>query len=325
MSWGMLNYVDKIPTEFDDFGKIKENISAISVIGSCAGGFFGFDKNTFHLSLAVASGVEITLRKLIKNHNSQTTSQIEDDNYIEILELVKDNWKVIGYDILTGSVIAFIAQKGAAAYGPKTSNFISVKLKKYIDSHFGKTIIEVNNKLAKKITNFTKEHVDNAVNYVKNRVIVSGVGSFVNQIDNTLSRLTNLSKFELENTGKYIDVLGHHPLAKSAFRDNFPSDALFKQYYDEAFSVSIPQLEKFGGKGVHAKITGQQNSLYTAWKNANPNVKMTIDDMANIEIQAMVNKGIPQDVATGWVVKALEKVKAQGVTNISNIPWNGVN
>ncbi|MBP6411369.1 MAG: hypothetical protein KA313_09735, partial [Pseudarcicella sp.] len=191
MSWGMLNYVDKIPTEFDDFGKIKENISAISVIGSCAGGFFGFDKNTFHLSLAVASGVEITLRKLIKNHNSQTTSQIEDDNYIEILELVKDNWKVIGYDILTGSVIAFIAQKGAAAYGPKTSNFISVKLKKYIDSHFGKTIIEVNNKLAKKITNFTKEHVDNAVNYVKNRVIVKGAGKFsITKLDDYLKNIS---------------------------------------------------------------------------------------------------------------------------------------
>ena len=155
--------------------------------------------------------------------------------------------------------------------------------------------------------------------------LMHGAGSFGNQIDNTLSRLTNLSKFELENTGKYIDVLVHHPLAKSAFKDNFPSEALFKQYYDEAFSVSIAQLEKFGGKGVHAKITGQQNSLYTAWKNANPNVKMTIDDMANIEIQAMVNKGIPQDVATGWVVKALEKLKAQGITNISNIPWNGVN
>jgi hypothetical protein len=30
-------------------------------------------------------------------------------------------------------------------------------------------------------------------------------------------------------------------------------------------------------------------------------------------------------VATGWVVKALEDLKAQGVTEIKNIPWNGVN
>lgn len=47
--------------------------------------------------------------------------------------------------------------------------------------------------------------------------------------------------------------------------------------------------------------------------------------MANIEIQAMVNSGIPQDIATGWVVKALEDLKLQGVTEIKNIPWNGSN
>jgi hypothetical protein len=155
--------------------------------------------------------------------------------------------------------------------------------------------------------------------------IAKGAGKLSDQIDNTISRLRNTSKFELDNTGKYADVFGHHPLAKSGFRDNFPTEAAFKQYYDEAFSVSIPQLEKFGGKGIHAKITGEQNTLYTRWRKANPNAKMTIDDMANIEIQAMVNKGIPQDVATGWVVKALEKLKSQGVTDISNIPWNGVN
>lgn len=65
--------------------------------------------------------------------------------------------------------------------------------------------------------------------------------------------------------------------------------------------------------------------MYTAWKQANPNTKLTVDAMADIEIQAMVNVGIPEDVATGWVVKALEDLKAQGVTEIKNIPWNGVN
>jgi hypothetical protein len=34
----------------------------------------------------------------------------------------------------------------------------------------------------------------------------------------------------------------------------------------------------------------------------------------------MTNVGIPEDVATGWVVKALEKFKIQGVTNITNVP-----
>jgi hypothetical protein len=39
----------------------------------------------------------------------------------------------------------------------------------------------------------------------------------------------------------------------------------------------------------------------------------------------MVNVGIPEDVAIGWVVKALEELKIQGVTEIKNIPWNGLN
>jgi hypothetical protein len=47
--------------------------------------------------------------------------------------------------------------------------------------------------------------------------------------------------------------------------------------------------------------------------------------MADIEIQAMKNVGISEDIATGWVVKALEDLKAQGATEIKNIPWNGVN
>lgn len=47
--------------------------------------------------------------------------------------------------------------------------------------------------------------------------------------------------------------------------------------------------------------------------------------MANIEIKAMVEAGIPGDVAKGWVVKALEDLKNQGVSEIKNIPWNNIN
>ncbi|MBK9591010.1 MAG: hypothetical protein IPO32_05730 [Crocinitomicaceae bacterium] len=47
--------------------------------------------------------------------------------------------------------------------------------------------------------------------------------------------------------------------------------------------------------------------------------------MADIEIQAMVNVGIPSDIATGWIIKALEDLKIQGVSDVYNIPWNGVN
>lgn len=47
--------------------------------------------------------------------------------------------------------------------------------------------------------------------------------------------------------------------------------------------------------------------------------------MAQIEIKAMINKGILEGIAAGCVIKALEGLKAQGVRIITNIPWNGVN
>ena len=156
--------------------------------------------------------------------------------------------------------------------------------------------------------------------------VINNVGSFANQIDNTVSRLTSKAKFALNNTGEYKVVAGHHPMAKKAFEGDLVYD------YQKAFSVKPSALDdawKTANTGVpqniHGKITGQQNSLYSAWKQANPNTKLTIDAMADIEIKAMKNVGIPEDVATGWVVKSLEDLKAQGVTEIKNIPWNGVN
>jgi hypothetical protein len=139
---------------------------------------------------------------------------------------------------------------------------------------------------------------------------------FTKSIDDAIDKLKSKAKYVLEGTGKYGDVLGHHPLAKIAFEGDAAYDL------NKTFSVS---RETLGGQAIHNTISGQQNSLYSAWKKANPNAKLTIDDVANIEIKAMVNAGIPEDVATGWVVKALEDLKIQGVTEIKNIPWNGLN
>jgi len=47
--------------------------------------------------------------------------------------------------------------------------------------------------------------------------------------------------------------------------------------------------------------------------------------VADIEILAMKNAGVPEDFSIGWVIKALEDLKAQGVTQITYIPWNGIN
>jgi hypothetical protein len=39
----------------------------------------------------------------------------------------------------------------------------------------------------------------------------------------------------------------------------------------------------------------------------------------------MVAAKIPQDIATGWVIKALEDLKLLGVAEIKRIPWNDLN
>jgi len=149
---------------------------------------------------------------------------------------------------------------------------------------------------------------------------------FVKNLDETLNKLKQKAKYVLEDTGEYSKVGGHHPLAKKAFENATEYD------YKKAFSVKPSALESVWKtvndgipQNIHAKITGQQSSLYTAWKKANPLKKMGIEDMADIEIKAMKNVGIPEDIATGWVVKSLEEIKINGVTEIKNIPWNGVN
>jgi hypothetical protein len=146
-------------------------------------------------------------------------------------------------------------------------------------------------------------------------------------IDDLIEDLADKAKYVLGGTGKHKTVRGHHPMSKKAFEGNDNYNR------DDAFSVSNDALRdgwKLGNSGVapsniHGQITGRQNSLYSTWKATNPDKKMSLDDMAKIEIQAMKDVGIPKDVATGWVVKALEDLKSQGTEKLNNIPWNGVN
>ena len=148
----------------------------------------------------------------------------------------------------------------------------------------------------------------------------AGTHAFTKSIDKTIAFLSKKAKYVLQGAGKYSIVKGHHPLAKKAFEGAVGYD------YKEAFSISKKVLDNISGiKNTHTIITGQQNKLYSAWRKANPNIKLGIEKMTKIEIQAMKNAGIPEDVATGWVVKALEDLKKQGVKEIKNIPWNGVN
>jgi hypothetical protein len=49
--------------------------------------------------------------------------------------------------------------------------------------------------------------------------------------------------------------------------------------------------------------------------------------LATIEKNAMINAGIPESYACGWVDQAFKELQDIGITDadITNIPWNGVN
>ena len=67
-------------------------------------------------------------------------------------------------------------------------------------------------------------------------------------------------------------------------------------------------------------ITGQQNSLYTAYaKTGQP---FTMDVMRKIKIKAMTNAGVPLDSATNAVDKAIADLIKSAITPPVKIPWN---
>lgn len=76
-------------------------------------------------------------------------------------------------------------------------------------------------------------------------------------------------------------------MAKKAF------EGIEEYDYKKAFSISPNLLQETWKKynpnkmkiDVHSKITGQQKSLYTEWRRANPNKALEIDELAKIEIQ----------------------------------------
>ena len=147
--------------------------------------------------------------------------------------------------------------------------------------------------------------------------LAAKASKFAGEVNTAINTIKNGAKVVLDGTGTFRKVGGHHPMAKKAFEGVSTYDL------KEAFSVSLAKLRELGVS--HAVITGKQNSLYSAWKRANPTKRMTAKEMAEIEVKAMVQAGVPEDIAKGWVLKALEDLKAQGVTEIINIPWNGLN
>jgi len=115
-----------------------------------------------------------------------------------------------------------------------------------------------------------------------------------------------------EGLGTYADQGGHHPMAKKAFEGVEGYDP------NQAISISKEQLSNMNVS--HPAITGQQNKLYTEF--ANTGKTLTMDAMKEIEIQALVNAGVPTDYATNAVNKAVSELLGAGITSPVKIPWN---
>lgn len=86
---------------------------------------------------------------------------------------------------------------------------------------------------------------------------------------------------------------------------------------DLAVTISQDQLNQLGVK--HSTITGQQNKLYTAF--AKSGQTLTLEAMKDIEIEALINAGVPADYAKRAVGEAYVQLKNSGVNPV-RIPWN---
>lgn len=112
--------------------------------------------------------------------------------------------------------------------------------------------------------------------------------------------------------GQYKDKKGHHPMAKKAFEGAEGYD------YTQALSISSEKLLKdFDVK--HSTITGKQASLYREF--AKTGKELTMNEMKNIEIKAMVQSGVPKEYATKTVNSAIKQLKDSGITAPVKIPW----
>jgi len=136
----------------------------------------------------------------------------------------------------------------------------------------------------------------------------SGNTTEIDTAGDTAEDMGNLDK----GLGTYETQGGHHPMAKSAF-EGIPS-------YDseKAITISKDQLESFGVK--HSTVTGQQHSLYSAYAATDQPLTMSV--MRDIEIQALVNSGVPVDYAVHAVDAAIADLIKSGVTAPATIPWN---
>ena len=119
-----------------------------------------------------------------------------------------------------------------------------------------------------------------------------------------------------ENTAKlqpYSEGIGHHVPAKSAFTGD-PA-------YDLDTALAIPNSYLLSQNISHSTITGAQQSLYRTY--ARSGQPLTWDAVRSIETEALVKGGMKLPKAAATVGKAIDALKASGVSKPTRIPWGG--
>ncbi|MGJ4127779.1 RHS repeat-associated core domain-containing protein [Corynebacterium macclintockiae] len=119
-------------------------------------------------------------------------------------------------------------------------------------------------------------------------------------------------------------VGGHHIPAKANYNNAVNSAA----HQRDAPAIPISELSNSNnpatGNLLHREITAAQQSKYNKFASTfNPEKDVyTWDQVREIEIEAHKSVGFSTETAQAYVDFGVDQLKAQGVTNPTNIPWN---
>lgn len=117
---------------------------------------------------------------------------------------------------------------------------------------------------------------------------------------------------DLNGTGEYRNVKGHHVHAKAAFKDSMQYDP------NKGFSISQEFMKKNGIR--HEKVTATQRKLFTELaESGRPN---TLAEHTRIARESLKAGGAADEVIEPLINKSLENLANQGITQPTNIPWN---
>jgi len=138
-------------------------------------------------------------------------------------------------------------------------------------------------------------------------VVVKGVASVVPKLASRMKA--------------YVKGGGHHPVSQAAMKETKGGKPV-PGYPEGGKGVLAIPNEVMKDLGiVHGDITAAQKSLYKAWRAKNPGVKPDWEVIRDVETKAMVAGGAKSGEARAAIDKAIEELKARGVTAPGRIPY----